>query len=111
MIDEINLNTFLPIYNEYNTLTKNYLQEKINANENLEEVMSKIHPRFKTPIKYRTKFLTSNDNYHKIILYRRPKYQIIDNSYNTLNSSYSIDNSKIDANANKIKSRNNKVLL
>ena len=107
MIDEINLNTFLPIYNEYNTLTKNYLQEKINANENLEEVMSKIHPRFKTPIKYRTKFLTSNDNYHKIILYRRPKYQIIDNSYNTLNSSYSIDNSKIDANANKIKSRNN----
>ena len=58
MNDEIDLNTFLPIYNEYNILTKNYLQEKLDANENLEEVMSKIYPKFKTPIKYRTKFFT-----------------------------------------------------
>ena len=107
MNDEIDLNTFLPIYNEYNILTKNYLQEKLDANENLEEVMSKIHPKFKTPIKYRTKFFTSKDQYQKMILYKKPKYQIIDASFNTLNSSYSIDNIQIN-DINKIKSRNNK---
>ena len=65
-------------YKEYNCLISKYFNKKLNDNETLEETMSKISPKFKTPIKYKTKFLTSKDENRKIKCYKRPRYYIID---------------------------------
>ena len=78
MDNERSLCTYLPKYKEYNCLILKYFNKKLNDNENLEEIMSKISPRFKTPIKYKTKFLTSKDDYRKIKCYKRPRYYMID---------------------------------
>ena len=53
MNEEINLCTYISIYTEFDSLIKNYFTRKINAKENLDDVMIKIYPKFKTPIKYR----------------------------------------------------------
>ena len=75
---ERSLCTYLPRYKEYNCLISKYFNKKLNDNETLEETMSKISPKFKTPIKYKTKFLTSKDENRKIKCYKRPRYYIID---------------------------------
>ena len=93
MNDGIALNTSLSKYNEYNCLISNYFQEKINEKENLEEIISKIYPKFKTPIKYRTKFFTSKNN-NKQIHSLKPQKYIINKSNDGDNSFYSTDNTK-----------------
>ena len=93
MNDGIALNTSLSKYNEYNCLISNYFQEKINEKENLEEIISKIYPKFKTPIKYRTKFFTSKNN-NKTIHSLKPQKYIINKSNDGDNSFYSTDNTK-----------------
>ena len=47
MNEEINLCTYISIYNEFDSLIKNYFTRKINAKENLDDVMIKIYPKFK----------------------------------------------------------------
>ena len=81
MNEEINLCTYISIYTEFNSLIKNYFTRKINAKENLDDVMIKIYPKFKTPIKYRNILLNSrNNNINNIKYYKRPINKIINKS-------------------------------
>ena len=88
MGNQINLTTSLPIYQEYNNLTYNYLDNKLLANENLEEILSKIHPKFKTPIKYSTNYIKIENDNSKIKCYKRPIYYVMNESITSKNSFY-----------------------
>ena len=101
---ERSLCTYLPKYKEYNCLISKYFNKKLNDNENLEDTMSKISPKFKTPIKYKTKFLTSKDNQQKIKCYKRPRYYIIDKIINNEND---FDNNKYEKNTINLSKINN----
>jgi hypothetical protein len=112
MNEEINLRESLPIYREYNNLIYDYFHKKINQKETLDEIISKIHPKFKTPIKCSSKFLTmKNDNKNKKIkYYKKPIYFIMNKSCIIKNCFYDIRNNKKIINLRKINHLDNNEL-
>ena len=112
MNEEINLRESLPIYKEYNNLIYDYFHKKINQKETLDEIISKIHPKFKTPIKCSSNFLTiKNDNKNKKIkYYKKPIYFIMNKSCIIKNCFYDIRNNKKIINLRKINHLDNNEL-
>ena len=107
MDNEINLTTSLPIYQEYNNLTYNYLRNKLLAKENLEEILSKIHPKFKTPIKYSSNYIKIENDDRKIKCYKRPIYYAMNESITSQNSYYDKRCNKNKINIRKINNHDN----
>ena len=110
MNEEISLSTTLPIYKEYNDLIYNYFHKKLNEKETLDEIISKIHPKFKTPIKRSSNFLTIKNDNKKKKCYKRPIYYIMNNSCIIKNSYYNLRNNKKMINIRKINQLDNNEL-
>ena len=81
MNEVINLSPSFPIYKEYNNLIYDYFHKKLNEKETLEEIMSKIHPKFKTPIKYKKNSIVTKSEDRQIKCYKRPIYYIMNKSW------------------------------